>query len=282
MSSQGMSFLVASSLPSRPSFVLAAPPSAPIRLCILDRYLLIANSYSLRLATWAAILTVLFRCPSSLEACDETSPSICKPYFQIKDTVSPHILPYYDHYAAPYVEVARPYYETVESKVWQPTRAYAIQYGAPWVEKAQDYVLAQWEKNGQPQLVKYQGLAQAQYDQTLGPYVKQAGEALGPYYEVARTNGLQVYYEYLRPGYEFVQPYAVQGYDAASEFTVRTALPTTYWAWNKTYAFIDRSVWPHIRVVYVQNVEPQLVRIGERLGRYKTKVRPVHDNYSTR
>ncbi|UPK89738.1 hypothetical protein LCI18_000673 [Fusarium solani-melongenae] len=234
-----------------------------------------------RLATWAAILTVLFRCPSSLEACDETSPSICKPYFQIKDAVSPHVQPYYDHYAAPYVEVARPYYETVESKVWQPARAYAIQYGAPWAEKVQDYVWAQWEKNGQPQLVKYQGLAQAQYDQTVGPYVKQAGEALGPYYDIARTNGLQVYYEYLRPGYEFVQPYAVQGYDAASEFTIRTALPTTYWAWNKTYAFLDRSVWPHIRVVYVQNVEPQLVRIGERLGRYKTKVKPVHDNYST-
>ncbi|KAJ4329466.1 hypothetical protein N0V84_000101 [Fusarium piperis] len=258
-------------------------PIAGRRRAVKKRRSFLAWTFNVvaRLATWAAILTVLFRCPSSLEACDETSPSICKPYFQIKDAVSPHIQPYYDHYAAPYVEVARPYYETVESKVWQPTRAYAIQYGAPWAEKAQDYAWAQWEKNGQPQLVKYQGLAQAQYDQTIGPYVKQAGEALGPYYEIARTNGLQVYYEYLRPGYEFVQPYAVQGYDAASEFTVRTALPTTYWAWNKTYAFIDRSVWPHIRVVYVQNVEPQLVRIGERLGRYKTKVKPVHDNYST-
>ncbi|KAM6527219.1 hypothetical protein FSOLCH5_003290 [Fusarium solani] len=258
-------------------------PLAGRRRAVKKRRSFLAWTFNVvaRLATWAAILTVLFRCPSSLEACDETSPSICKPYFQIKDAVSPHVQPYYDHYAAPYVEIARPYYETVESKVWQPARAYAIQYGAPWAEKAQDYVWAQWEKNGQPQLVKYQGLAQAQYDQTVGPYVKQAGEALGPYYDIARTNGLQVYYEYLRPGYEFVQPYAVQGYDAASEFTVRTALPTTYWAWNKTYAFLDRSVWPHIRVVYVQNVEPQLVRIGERLGRYKTKVKPVHDNYST-
>ncbi|KAM5351119.1 hypothetical protein ACJ41O_003842 [Fusarium nematophilum] len=160
-----------------------------------------------RLTAWAAILTVLFRCPSSLEACDETSPRICKPYFQIKNTVSPHVQPYYDHYAAPYVEVARPYYEIAESKVWQPTRAYAVQYGAPWVEKARDHALAQWEKNGQPQLSKYQGLAQAQYDQTVGPYVDQAGEALGPYLEIARTNGLQVYYEYLLPGYVYVHPY---------------------------------------------------------------------------
>ncbi|KAM5366565.1 hypothetical protein ACJZ2D_010462 [Fusarium nematophilum] len=234
-----------------------------------------------RLTAWAAILTVLFRCPSSLEACDETSPRICKPYFQIKNTVSPHVQPYYDHYAAPYVEVARPYYEIAESKVWQPTRAYAVQYGAPWVEKARDHALAQWEKNGQPQLSKYQGLAQAQYDQTVGPYVDQAGEALGPYLEIARTNGLQVYYEYLLPGYVYVHPYVVQGYGVASEFTTNTALPTAFWTWNKTYAFLYNSVWPHLRVVYVQNVEPQLVRIGERLGRYKTKVKPIQDNYST-
>ncbi|KAM0238885.1 hypothetical protein ACHAP5_008519 [Fusarium lateritium] len=234
-----------------------------------------------RLATWAAILTVLFRCPSSIEECDETSPSICKPYFQIKNSVQPHVQPYYDNYAAPYVEIARPYYNTVDSKVWQPTRAYAVQYGAPWAEKARVHTVAQWEKNGQPQLAKYQTLAHAHYDKSVGPYVNQAGQKLGPYYEIARTNGLQVYYEYLQPGYEFVQPYAAKGYGAASDFTTTTALPTAYWTWNKTYSFLDGNVWPHIRAVYVQNVEPQLVRIGERLGRYKTKAKPVPDNYSS-
>ncbi|KAF5020965.1 hypothetical protein F66182_7011 [Fusarium sp. NRRL 66182] len=234
-----------------------------------------------RLATWAAILTVLFRCPSSLEECDETTPSICKPYFQVKNSVRPRVQPYYDHYAAPYVDLARPYYDTVDSKVWQPTRAYAVQYGAPWVDKARTHALAQWEKNGQPQLSKYQTLAHAQYDKSVGPYVKQAGQKLSPYYDIARTNGLQVYYEYMQPGYEFVRPYAVQGYDVASDFTTKTALPTAYWTWNKMYVFLDSNVWPHIRAVYVQNVEPQLVRIGERLGRYKTKVRPIQENYSS-
>lgn len=196
--------------------------------------------------------------------------------------MQPHVQPYYDQYAAPYVEIARPYYETVDSKVWQPARGYAVQYGAPWVEKAQAHTLAQWEKNGRPQLVKYQALALAHYDQSVGPYVNQASERLGPYYEIARTNGLQVYYEYLQPGYEFVHPYAIQGYDAASDFTTNTALPTAYWTWNKTYAFIDSNVWPHVRSVYVKNVEPQLVRIGERLGRYKAKTKPIQENYSSR
>ncbi|KAF4456382.1 hypothetical protein F53441_1452 [Fusarium austroafricanum] len=250
---------------------------------IKQRRSIIAWTFSVvaRLATWAAILTVLFRCPSSIEECNETSPSICKPYFQVKNTVLPHVQPYYDQYAAPYVEIARPYYETVDSKVWQPARGYAVQYGAPWVEKAQAHTLAQWEKNGRPQLVKYQALARAHYDQSVGPHVNQAAEKLGPYYEIARTNGLQVYYEYLQPGYEFVHPYAIRGYDAASDFTTNTALPTAYWTWNKTYVFIDNNVWPHVRSVYVKNVEPQLVRIGERLGRYKAKTKPIQENYSS-
>ncbi|KAJ4010607.1 hypothetical protein NW752_005283 [Fusarium irregulare] len=257
-------------------------PIAGRRRPIKQRRSILAWTFNVvaRLATWAAILTVLFRCPSSLEECDETSPSICKPYFQLKNTVQPQVQPYYDHYAAPYVEIARPYYETAEKKVWQPTRAYAVQYGAPWVEKAREHTLAQWEKNGQPQLIKYQALARTHYDQSVGPYVNQAGEQLGPYYEIARTNGLQVYYEYLQPGYAYVHPYAVRGYDAASDFTKTTALPTAYWTYNKTYSFLDSNVWPHIRSVYAQSVEPQLVRIGERLGRYKNKSKSIQENYS--
>ncbi|TXC01070.1 hypothetical protein FocTR4_00009367 [Fusarium oxysporum f. sp. cubense] len=47
-----------------------------------------------RLATWVVIFSILFRCPSSLEACDETAPRVCKPYFRIKGAVLSHILPY--------------------------------------------------------------------------------------------------------------------------------------------------------------------------------------------
>ena len=179
--------------------------------------------------------------------------------------------PYYDQYAAPYVELAKPYYDIVDSKVWTPTRSYAVQYGAPWVERGRAQAAAQWEKNGQSQLTKFQDLVTTQYDQSIGPYISQTGQAVGPYYDIARTNALQVFYEYLLPSYEIVQPYAIQGYKSASDFTTGTALPTAYWAWNKTYVFLDTTVWPQVRAVYLENVEPQLVRIGERLGRYKTR-----------
>ncbi|KAL1874229.1 hypothetical protein Daus18300_003593 [Diaporthe australafricana] len=221
-----------------------------------------------RLFTWYSILSILFRCPATLEECTDAAPRICKPYFQLKHAVSPHLEPYYHTYAAPYVELARPYYETVDQKVLTPSWAYANKHGAPRVAQAQAFGKDKWEKNLQPELTKYQALAQGKYDQTLAPHVNQLSSAVAPYYEVARTNALQTYHDYLLPSYVFVQPYAHQGYTAASAFTTETAVPSAVWAWNKTHVFLDGTVWPQLRSLYTENVEPQLLKIGQRLGRY--------------
>ncbi|KAL7920169.1 hypothetical protein ACQKWADRAFT_299134 [Trichoderma austrokoningii] len=226
-----------------------------------------------RIATWAVILTLLFCCPSTLEECNEDSPYICKPYFQAKEAIAPYTLPCYEQYVEPYVDFARPYYNTVDSHILMPVRVYAVQYGAPWVEKGQEQVRTQWEQHGRPQVEQLRALSQKQYEESIAPHLERAGEVLGPYYEVGRDNSIQLYHEYLLPTYELLQPYAQQGYSAASSFTTETALPAAHWTWAKTNAFFNKAVWPQIRMVYVENVEPQLVRIGERLERYKSRAR---------
>lgn len=133
----------------------------------------------------------------------------------------------------------------------------------------------QWEKNVQPQVYKYQQLVREKYDQNLGSHVDYIRTAFGPYYEIARTNALQTYHELLLPSYHFVQPYAHQGYVAASEFTTGKAIPATLWAWNKTYNFLDATVWPQLKVIYVENVEPQLVKISQRLGRHNSSKKSI-------
>jgi hypothetical protein len=222
-----------------------------------------------RLSLWYAVYTVLFRCPATIDACDETSPKICKLYFQAKQTLSPHLTPYYETYAAPYVDLAWPYYENVDQVVITPARTYAIKYGGPQLRKAQALARTQWEKNVQPELVKYQALAKEKYDETVAPHMEKASVIMTPYYDIAKSNALQTYHEILLPSYDFVQPYALQGYDVASSFTTNTAVPSALWAWNKTYVFLDSTVWPHVRDVYAAKVEPQLLRIVDRLGRYK-------------
>ncbi|KAF2962647.1 hypothetical protein GQX73_g10926 [Xylaria multiplex] len=224
-----------------------------------------------RLLTWYTIFTVLFRCPDSLVAYNESSPKVCKPYFYAKHAIAPHVSPYYDAYAAPYVDTARPYYVTLNRKVITPGCTYAVKYGGPRVAQVQAFGQAQWEKSVQPQILKYQVLAKAQYDHAISPYVNEAAIAITPYYDIARTNALQTYYEILVPTYTFLHPYANQGYDVAYGFTKNTVVPSTIWAWNKIYAFLDSAIWPHLRDVYILKVEPQLVRIGERLGRIVPK-----------
>lgn len=228
-------------------------------------------SITARLLTWYSIITILLRCPATLDACDETSPRLCKPYFQLKQSVTPHLEPYYDAYAAPYVDLARPYYNTVDEVVIAPSWRFAKKHGAPRVQQVQAFSQTQWERTVQPQIAKIQGVAQSQYDQTLATHVNRVSTAVGPYYDIARTNALQTYHDLLLPSYKFVHPYAHRGYLAASAFTAKTAVPSAVWAWNKTYVFLDGTVWPQLRVVYVENVEPQLLKIGKRLGRYNGK-----------
>ncbi|KAK4246909.1 hypothetical protein C7999DRAFT_32684 [Corynascus novoguineensis] len=232
-------------------------------------------SIAARLLTWYSILSIIFRCPASLDACDDTSPRICKPYFQLKHAVSPHIEPYYDAYASPYIDVVRPYYNTLDQKIIAPSWAYAKQHGAPRLQQAQALGKAQWEKSVQPQVEKYQSLVRAQYDEKLAPYVKSIATALGPYYEIVRTNSLQTYHEFLVPTYLYVQPHLVEAYRATSAFTSNTVVPAFVWTWNRTYTFLDGTVGPQIRTIYVENVEPQLVKIGKRLGRYSTGKKSV-------
>ncbi|KAK3399166.1 hypothetical protein B0T20DRAFT_392183 [Sordaria brevicollis] len=254
--------------PIKPTLSHQASPRVSIKQRPRSRPGVIARTFNVvaRLVTWYTILTILFRCPASLKECDTSSPRICKTYFEVKQTVLPHVEPYYNAYAAPYVNLARPYYDIVDQKAITPALAYA----QPRIQKAQVYTKTQWEKTLQPELVKYQKLAKAHYDQSVGPHVKQLSTAAGPYYEIARTNALQTYHGVVVPSYHYVEPYAHKGYKAASAFAASTVLPSTRWAWNKTSMFLDGTVMPHLRVIYSENVEPQLLKIGQRLGRHTT------------
>ncbi|KAG6010230.1 hypothetical protein E4U54_008412 [Claviceps lovelessii] len=225
----------------------------------------------LRVATWGAILTILFRCPPSLETCDETSPLICKPYFRVKNTITPHVKPYYTQYAAPYLDVAKPYYDTLNMNILRPTRHYAVVYGTPLVRKGQTFALDQWKSIGQPQLRRLQILTKSQYDKAIAPHLTKVGAVVRPYYNFAQKYTAQASHNYVMPGYKLARVYGEYGYDAAADFTTTTALPTICWTWSKANAFLNTAIWPQLRVVYIKNVEPQLVRIGERLGRYRTK-----------
>ncbi len=121
----------------------------------------------------------------------------------------------------------------------------------------------------QPQITKLSTAAKQQYDQTLGPHVEKVKAATSPYYALAKDSALQTYFTTILPTYNAMQPYVQQAYQLGNKFAVNTGIPYATWAWSSAVVFLDRTLWPRARIIYGENIEPQLVRIGERLGRYR-------------
>lgn len=198
---------------------------------------------------------------------------MCKPYLNARSYVVPHLQPYYDIYAAPYVNTARPYIERLNQQVFTPSVTFGKhnyeKYGAPRVDKAREYGQDQWVKVIKPQFDAAQAQAKSQYDASLAPQVSKVSTAAAPYYTASRDNLLDFYDVYLLPAYATSRPYAEKTYAMGRKIAIENGLPYAQSAWTSTIVFVDRTLWPKLRVLYGQNVEPQLVRIGERLGRYR-------------
>lgn len=219
--------------------------------------------------TWYSIITILFRCPATQQDITDTTPKVCKPYFDLKSTILPHATPYYEKYAHPYVESAKPYYDVVDKHVVGPAKVYGTKYGVPRVQQAQQIGKAQWEKTVQPQLTKVNGVYKQKYDQYAATHVNKLSKTAGPYYKFAKDNALLTYHASILPTYNLLHPYALQGYEHGRHHTIHTIYPLAKRASNSTMNFLERNVLPKIKILYGENVEPQLIRIGERLGRYR-------------
>ncbi|CAN9114453.1 unnamed protein product [Alternaria alternata] len=218
-----------------------------------------------RLSTWYLIITFLFRCPNSLHQLDHDSPRVCKPYLQTRAYAAPYLDPYYETYVAPHIEKVKPYTTPITTFAQDN---YAT-YGAHRVEHARKYAETQYEKSIRPQLENAQKQVKGQYDVYLGPHVKKATDAAAPYYNDVKTSSEEIYVHTLLPAYEQSKPYLQQGHAYGHHVLVDIVYPHVHTAKDATWAFVLRTVWPQLRVLYGDNVEPQLVRISERLGRYR-------------
>jgi len=218
-----------------------------------------------RLSTWYLIITFLFRCPNSLHQLDHDSPRVCKPYLQTRAYAAPYLDPYYETYVAPHIEKVKPYTTPITTFAQDN---YAT-YGAHRVEHARKYAETQYEKSIRPQLENAQKQVKGQYDVYLGPHVKKATDAAAPYYNDLKTSSEEIYVHTLLPAYEQSKPYLQQGHAYGHHVLVDIVYPHVHTAKDATWAFVLRTVWPQLRVLYGDNVEPQLVRISERLGRYR-------------
>ncbi|KAF2184083.1 hypothetical protein K469DRAFT_689432 [Zopfia rhizophila CBS 207.26] len=226
-----------------------------------------------RLLSWYILITIFFRCPSSISHLSEASPQICKPYLHIRSYVAPYLDPYYQIHIAPQVEKVQPYVDSFDAQVYTPLASFAkdkySMYGAHRVDQAQKYLEAEWDKTIRPRLENARTRATGQYNLYLAPHIKQASDVVTPYYEQIKDSMLEIYHLTLLPTYEAVLPYSQQGYAHGHHLVVHIIFPHVRSVKDISVKFITRTLWPQLRILYGDNVEPQLVRIRERLGRYK-------------
>ncbi|KAM3416609.1 hypothetical protein BST61_g8200 [Cercospora zeina] len=228
-----------------------------------------AADKGVKLFIWYALYQIVFRCPSSQSQITDDTNHVCKTYLFGRDFVSPYAQPYYDQYLAPYVRQAQPYYDVANEKVYKPAYAAYEAYAAPRVAQAQVLTQKQWEKTIKPQLDLAQKQVGEQYQQTLAPHVKKATGVVQPYYDGVVNSAADIWQLELEPVYRKTAPYAEKIYQQGQAFAVNTALPQAQFVGSTAWSFWTRNIWPRIRILYGENVEPQLMRITARLGRYK-------------
>ncbi|RMZ81642.1 hypothetical protein DV737_g2380, partial [Chaetothyriales sp. CBS 132003] len=230
-------------------------------------------SNTARLAIWYALLTTLLRCPSDPAQLDASAPQICKPYLALRSHVQPHVQPYYDTYASAYVEKARPYVDQANARVVAPATAIAKKnfdtYAAPHLDTAHAYAHHQWEKALLPQLVRAQAQAAGLYHAHVAPHVSQASEAAQPYYTAAREAADKVHKQHLLPAYLASRPYLDSAANSSHHFVFHQASPRLRDGWTSAQIYVDGTLWPLVKGLYIDNVRPQLVMISERIATYQ-------------
>lgn len=236
------------------------------------------------LCIWYALLTPIFRCPSNQSELNDSSPRVCKPYLVARSYVEPHITPYYDAYGAPYVELARPYARTVNEKVYTPASNVAKwgydKYGAPFLDQAQQYTQQQWERQVLPHLQSAQDGATRMYKSDVAPHVERVEIALSPYYQKTNAALSSVVQGYILPFCAQSRPFIGKTYTSGQDMLTTTIMPYAQTTWSSVIYFANSSLWPKITGLYSENVEPQLVKIGQRLASYREgkRLRKVVDD----
>ncbi|OQE42249.1 hypothetical protein PENCOP_c004G04669 [Penicillium coprophilum] len=226
-----------------------------------------------RLCIWYALVSPFLRCPSQLEDLTETSPRVCKPYLIARSHLEPYVTPYYDIYAAPYVHQAQPYVEVFNQRVYTPASKVAKsgyeKYGAPALKQAQDYGVEQWQHQVTPRLQTSQSKVRQLYLAEIDPYVQQSIALVSPFYQRANNVVLTVYQGHLVPFYARSKPFIEKAYSTGKGILTTHVVPRAQCAWSSAIYYANSSLWPHVTGLYSEQVEPQLVKIGQRLASYR-------------
>lgn len=181
------------------------------------------------------------------------------------------------------MDLVRPYANSLHEQVYSPVAKVAKSgydtYGAPTIARAQAHGKKRWETEAVPRLRSAQASVSEIYEANVGPHVKRAAAVIKPHYDDVSGRVRQLYSVYVLPSYNRTRPFIGKTYSSGQVILVDNVLPFTHRVWSSIVYFINTTLWPSVTGLYSENVEPQLVKIGERLASYREgkKLRTVVD-----
>ena len=183
------------------------------------------------------------------------------------------MVPHYNKHVAPYIEPVLPYASSAHQQVILPSWEFGKNkynlYGAPRVDQARQYGQSQWEKTLKPQVDAAHAKAQQRYETSVAPYLHKIPSITVPYYSAGRDNVYGFYSGRVLPAYDSASPYFGSAYAVSHTFLSDHAIPHVQTAWDSSMGFVYRILLPEFRILYGENVEPQIVKITERLANYR-------------
>ena len=208
---------------------------------------------------------ILWACPS---VPNKDSPQVCQRYYDLKNLVVtnavPHLQPYYEQYASPYISKGQPYYD-------QANRAYS-RYGKPVLEKASQVA--------QPVLDKGASAAQAQYSAHLAPHVNKYYNSAAKTYQTYLGKHVDTvtgkYYSDVAPHVDTVRsksndllqqarPHAENAFVKGRELYSTHAHPRILNGYYWILSVLETHVYPSVRRFYLLRVEPQINKVSDKL-----------------
>ncbi|KAG5364641.1 hypothetical protein CKK34_3456 [Yarrowia sp. E02] len=231
---------------------------------------------ALRALFWYAVFLLYWKCPYGTPL-DTESPTLCGPLHCGIQRIEPVVKPYYDTYAEPYVMLARPYYTK--------TKELNNNYVVPAGQRAGRAGLAVYNRFLAPHVdtvyTKGEELYESharEHHEVLTQHYNRAMQLANQQYEKARIVALTVYMDHVQPVLVKLEPH----YDRAVRNVHSHVCPRvkaySYQLYYHAESLVGRTyavVSPKIQEIWDKNVEPQLVKIRERVSLYRHKSQTI-------
>lgn len=187
--------------------------------------------------------------------------------------IDTYIIPYYHEHGEKYVQVVHPYVQKVNERVYVPISEFTKRkyraHGEPRVDIVLSYVRNNWQHFAEPRIRSLKNTAILRYNNTISPHVKQVVSTAALYQRALIAHASFVHGFIVRKYHQHADPIVRHIYHSGRLIFIARVLPHIERGWLSYISFMNGTVRPFMTGLYTKNVEPQLVKISQKLASYK-------------